>query len=248
MSTACFKLIQLTDLHLLADPAASYRQVDTRRNFLAALRLSQTLQPDLLLLTGDLAEDEQLTTYQWLYQQLQASQLNWQWLPGNHDNPDLMRSLRADTFYLETSHWQILGLNSHVAQLTAGRLSAVELQGLRQALTQPKPLLLALHHHPVAVGSTWKDSIGLENAAEFWQLLAGKPQVKLVIFGHVHQEFSGYHQQVRVLATPATSIEFTPLSAEFSLGAATPALRQICLLPDANHTTQVISAVDYLNI
>ena len=99
MTTNTFRLVQMTDLHLLADPQALYRGKATRTSFLEALKLACHLKPDLLLLTGDLAEDEQPATYQWLYQQLEASGLTWQWLPGNHDQPALMNELKPSDFY-----------------------------------------------------------------------------------------------------------------------------------------------------
>lgn len=215
--TNVFRLVQLTDLHLLDDPNACYRGKNTRANFLAALKLAKRLQPDLVLLTGDLAEDEQLATYQWLHQQLENSGLNWQWLAGNHDNPALMASFQPADFYQQTDHWQLLGLNSHWPNNTQGRLDAQQLERLKTALTNPKPLLIALHHPPVPVGSQWKDSLALHKAAEFWALLKDKQQAKLVIFGHVHQAFSGKHHHSQTLATPATSIEFTANSDQFAI-------------------------------
>lgn len=242
--TNVFRLVQLTDLHLLADPNACYRGKNTRANFLAVLKLAQHLQPDLLLLTGDLAEDEQHTTYQWLQQQLENSSLNWQWLPGNHDNPALMAHFKPTNFYQQALHWQILGLNSHWPNNTQGRLDTQQLEHLKTALTNPKPLLIALHHPPVPVGSQWKDSLALHKAAEFWALLKDKQQAKLVIFGHVHQAFSGKHHHSQTFATPATSIEFTANSDQFAISPSSqPGLRLIRLQTAGRFSSRVL----YLN-
>lgn len=236
-----FRVVQLTDLHLLADPCADYRGKNTRANFLAVLKLAKRLQPDLLLLTGDLAEDEQHTTYQWLQQQLKNSGLNWQWLPGNHDNPALMAHFKPTDFYQKTQHWQLLGLNSHWPNHTQGQLNAQQLERIQQALTNPKPLLIALHHPPVAVGSLWKDSLALHNTAEFWALLKDQQQAKLVLFGHVHQAFSGKHHHSQTLATPATSIEFTADSDQFSISPSSqPGLRFIRLQTAGRFSSRVL--------
>lgn len=235
------RVIQLTDLHLLADPNARYRGKDTRSHFLAGLKLAVRLKPDLLLLTGDLAEDEQLATYQWLYQQLNNSGLNWQWLPGNHDNPALMASFSPTDFHQQTLHWQILGLNSHLPNQTQGELDATQLERLQHALTNPKPLLIALHHPPVAVNSQWKDAIALQNSAVFWKLLNDQHHARLVIFGHVHQAFSSSQQQTNVFATPAISVQFTENSNDFAISpAALPALRLIRLKPKGIFTSRLI--------
>lgn len=235
------RLVQLTDLHLLADPKARYRGQDTRAHFLAALKEAKQLKPDLLILTGDLAEDEQLATYQWLYQQLENSHLNWQWLAGNHDQPQLMASLSPADFYQQTEHWQILGLNSHLPSATQGRLDDQQLERLKTALNNTKPLLIALHHPPVAVASQWKDKLALENSDEFWALLKNKPQAKLVIFGHVHQAFSQRKYHSLNLATPATAIQFTAEVDNFAIdNTALPALRLICLKPAGQYSTRLI--------
>lgn len=235
------RVVQLTDLHLLADPNALYRGKDTRSHFLAGLKLAVRLQPDLLLLTGDLAEDEQLGTYQWLYQQLKNSGLNWQWLPGNHDNPAIMASFQPTDFHQQTQYWQILGLNSHLPNQTQGNLDTTQLQRLQCALINPKPLLIALHHPPVAVNSLWKDAIALQNSAVFWKLLKDQNHARLVIFGHVHQAFSSSQQQTNVFATPASSVQFTEDSDKFAISpVALPALRLIRLKPKGVFTTRLI--------
>ena len=236
-----FRVVQLTDLHLLADAKARYRGANTRAHFLTALALTQRLKPNLLLLTGDLAEDEQLATYQWLYKQLTASGLAWQWLPGNHDNPSLMRQFSPSHFHQQTPHWQIVGLNSHLPNHTQGRLAPQELALLQQALNNPKPLLLALHHPPVSVNSQWKDAIALENAAEFWAKLKHQPQARLVVFGHVHQAFASKNYHSHTLATPASSVQFTADSNTFAISQlALPALRLIRLKPAGRYSTRLI--------
>ncbi|NLW04692.1 MAG: hypothetical protein GX029_05630 [Pseudomonadaceae bacterium] len=241
MTYHTFRLVQLTDLHLLANPETNYRGENTATRFLAGLAIAKRLNPDLLLLTGDLAEDEQLATYQWLYQQLEKSGLAWQWLPGNHDQPKLMAGLRPTDFYQLTEHWQLLGLNSHLPKATQGRLAKAQLEKLKLALSNPKPLLIALHHPPIAVNSHWKDALALENAAEFWSLLEDKNHAKLVVFGHVHQAFSCHKYHSHTLATPATAIQFTANSHSFTIdNSALPAVRLIRLKPAGRYSTRLI--------
>lgn len=241
MSKQAFRLVQLTDLHLLADPQANYRGVNTRTHFLTALKEAKRLNPDLLMLTGDLAEDEQWATYQWLYQQLKKSGLTWQWLPGNHDQPARMAYFSPTDFYLQTPDWQVLGLNSHQPKAAQGKLDTQQLERLKEALNNPKPLLIALHHPPLPVGSLWKDKLALENSTEFWRLLKDQPQTKLVVFGHVHQAFSQTKHHSLNLATPAASVQFTANSDKFAIDpTAQPALRLIKLKPAGFYSTCLI--------
>jgi 3',5'-cyclic-AMP phosphodiesterase len=238
------RVVQLTDLHLLADPQARYRGLDTRRRFLAALQLAMRLQPQLLLLTGDLAQDEASATYQWLHQQLQASGLNWYWLPGNHDAPLLMQHWAAPVFHHTTKHWQLLGLSSHWPGQAAGWLDSQQLHRLQQALSDPRPLLVALHHPPLQVNSQWMDSINLQNQQAFWQLVDKSDQqqrLKLLICGHVHQPLSRWRGHTRILASPATAAQFTPLQDEFSIdNQALPAIRLIRLQPGGCFSSRLL--------
>lgn len=235
------RVVQMTDLHLLADPEARFKGEDTRRRFLQALALTQQLAPDLLILTGDLAQDEAQDTYAWLHKQLQNSGLQWFWLPGNHDRPELMQGFAPPVFYHQTPHWQLLGLNTRLPGRPEGQLSETELERLQQALRCNKPLLLAMHHHPLQVNSRWMDAIALRNSETFWQLVDKNTVLKLLLCGHVHQPLSRKHQGVQVLASPATALQFTPLRNEFSINnKALPAIRLVRLLTDGVFSSRLL--------
>jgi Icc protein len=66
------QILQLTDLHLMADPNAALKGVRTRDSLNDVLRFVRELCQanewdfDYILITGDLAHDEQLATYETL--------------------------------------------------------------------------------------------------------------------------------------------------------------------------------------
>ncbi len=239
--TKPLRLVQLTDLHLMADSDALYRGVDSRSHFLAALQQALSLEPELLLLTGDLAEQVQPETYAWLYQQLQATGLAWQWLPGNHDSVELMQSFKPAHFELSLAGWQLLSLNTSLPGEAAGWLAASELERLSQALAAQRPTLIALHHHPLPVGSAWMDALGLKNAAALWEVLQAADQPRVLLCGHVHQAASWQHLGASVYATPATSVQFRPQVEQFQLATqAQPGLRWLDIQPSGHWQTQLV--------
>ncbi|HFE49117.1 MAG TPA: hypothetical protein ENJ21_07345, partial [Chromatiaceae bacterium] len=63
--------------------------IDTAASLLAVLELARPRiqQADLMLLTGDLAHDEALSTYRLLEQHIAPLGTDWRAIPGNHDNP-----------------------------------------------------------------------------------------------------------------------------------------------------------------
>ena len=70
-------------------------------------------------------------------------------------------------------------------------------------------------------------------------MLARYPQVKAVLWGHVHQEFDQQAAGIRWLATPSTCIQFTPRSADFAVEEKAPGYRWLRLYADGQLETGV---------
>ncbi|HXR02678.1 MAG TPA: phosphodiesterase, partial [Pseudomonas sp.] len=65
------------------------------------------------------------------------------------------------------------------------------------------------------------------------------PQVKALLWGHVHQEFDQLRQGVRLMASPSTCIQFAPQSEDFKLDSRAPAYRWLRLHDDGQIETAV---------
>jgi len=203
--------------------------------------------PDMILMTGDITHDETRQGYLNARPLLDPLQIPVHVLPGNHDAPDLMRdALNSEwinhQFQIIQGKWQILMLDSTVENSEGGMISASQLQQMQDCLEQQPELhaLICLHHQPVPIGSRWLDTMQVENGDEFLKLLQQYPQVKAVLWGHVHQEFSGQHEHIRLLSTPSTCKQFTPGSDEFSIDKNKGAgYRWLLLLDDGNIDTRV---------
>jgi Icc protein len=84
------------------------------------------------------------------------------------------------------------------------------------------------------------DAIGLQNREALFAILDRHPQVKLVVFGHIHQAFDRSRRGVRYLGAPSTCVQFSPNSDEFAIDAeAQPGFRLLTLYPDGNYETSV---------
>jgi len=245
-------LIHLTDMHLYADGKHKLKGVQTLASFRAVKSLAWQMfpSPNLLLLGGDLAQDELADTYRVLGDDL----LGWsdavRMTPGNHCSPSAMERTLFHTLSIPPmaeseitlDSWQIIPLNSHHAPSSPnGLLGETELTRLERLLQEntAEHLLLAMHHHPVPIGCPWMDAMMLEDADPFWELVDQNPKVRAVLFGHVHQEVDCYRGSVRLLATPATSIQFKPRSLEFVLDPLSPGFRSLQLLDDGSIQTTV---------
>lgn len=217
------RIVQITDCHLLADPDEPFKDIYPHRHLRAVLRLARKRVPHCrrVVLTGDLAHDEQLETYRALHEQLGDWAGRCRVIPGNHDDRAALRSVfvegAADAegpvdFAESVDGWRLLGLDTQSPADVHGCLGVDQLAWLAEQLrTHPlAPTLLFLHHPPVSVGSDWLDAIGLEEPAEFAELVSGSPQIRGIFAGHVHQEFAGRLAETPVFCTPATSTQFRP--------------------------------------
>jgi Icc protein len=239
---------QITDTHLFADPNQEQKGIVTAKSLQAVLERVKHLspQPDLLLLTGDLSQDETPESYQYLRSVLSPLAIPTYWIPGNHDDMSLMEQILAQdpifphkSFQLGT--WQFILLNSAVPSCVYGQLSTQILEWLEYQLQKANnsPTLISLHHPPLPVNSAWMDNISLQNSPDLLAILDRSPQVRLVIFGHIHQEFSRTRQGIHYLGTPSTGVQFAPNLQEFQLDSLPPGFRLFHLYPDGTWKTQV---------
>ena len=249
-STEPLRMVQFTDLHLLGDPAARLRGVDTGatwRAVLAAARRDLTTA-DLVLLTGDLTEYGEMAAYARLRRDLDASAVNGQtWaIPGNHDDPARLTARFRGTSGPRTAAiardgWQLLLLDSSVPGQSAGLLAGAQLDWLERRLSDApgRHALVVLHHPPLAIASPWLDAIALDNGAELLGLLDAHTNARGVLFGHVHQAFEKRRCGVRHFATPSTCVQFVPGTETPVVDPSPPGWRTLELFPDGRIRTRV---------
>ncbi len=220
------KLAQLSDLHLLTNPSEDRWGLNPQALFDQVLALAISQQPDALLLTGDLAHEEDLATYQRLQQQLEGYGLPILAIPGNHDNADLIEQTFGEPL-LDFDELTVIGLNSHIRGSDSGFLGDQEL-GRAEALIKAsdKPVLLALHHHPLEVGSAWIDELSLVDADAFNDLVKQQAnKITAVICGHVHQVFESDISGIPFYSCPSTNRQFKPGAKDFTTDDLMPGCR-----------------------
>ena len=252
-SDTTLRIAQLTDTHLFADASQTMLGCQTNQTFQRAIAKLQTLtpQPDLLLLTGDLSQDDSEESYEYLHDTIAPLNIPTYWLPGNHDQnlealfEILSESPCSPSKAIQQGGWQILLLGTMLPQQVQGRLAQEALDWLEEQLkSEPSlPTLVALHHHPVPIGSAWMDGIALENAEEFLAVCDRHPQIKLVLNGHIHQAFESDRQDVTFLGSPSTSVQFQAQQAAMALDESRgPGFRILDLETDGRFSTEVVWA------
>lgn len=248
-NTSSLLVAQISDLHLFADERQNLLGWNTWESLQKIMQQleSCTPHPELILLTGDLSQDETEASYQKIVQRFVTLGIPTYWIPGNHDHvPTMQRVLDQPPIFVDKSieegGWKFLLLNTNVPNQVYGALSSESLDWLELQLSATpaeQPTLLTLHHPPFWVGSPWLDKSGLQNTAAFFKVIDQYPQVQIVLFGHVHQEFQCMRRKVTYLSTPSTCIQFMPNSSDFALDNARPGFRLLWLHPDGTFDTRV---------
>lgn len=199
------------------------------------------------LITGDLIQDDSAEAYERFRELLLPLNMRMHCVPGNHDIRDLMRPVcsRPPFSYCareEVGNWLLLGLDSCVHGEAGGEVSDDELERLEStiAASQARHILVALHHPPIPMDSTWLDTVKLKNGEDVLQRLQQSGRVRLLVFGHVHQAYDGEHNGIRILGTPSTCRQFKPHSDEFAVDERPPAYRRIELSPDGSIEEELI--------
>jgi 3',5'-cyclic-AMP phosphodiesterase len=217
------RIVQLTDLHLTANPDGRSWRANVWTNFLAALEHVRTaLGPvDFLILTGDLANQRRPETYARLREAVAGWGERVRVLPGNHDQRELVRAAFSDrllsgsktlNFVTRAGDFRLIGLDTLRSGRVHGRLGEEQLAWLAGELGAARtPTLLFMHHPPVRVGTWWLDKDLLRDHESFRSIVRQAP-VRGIFCGHVHQETASRLDDAEVWTTPATAYQFKPHS------------------------------------
>jgi len=187
------RVAQITDIHLQAEIGSKLFGVDTAATLAEVIDAIRKLSPvpDLVIVTGDLADDGSKATYKRLREILTATNLPVYVLAGNHDDIDEMyESLVGGNIFfksmLKLDEWAFMFINSRVEGESFGWIDTHEQARLENNLNSVEdlPVLLALHHSPMQVCSS--AGCQLQNAGDFTGFVESFPGIKGIIGGHTH--------------------------------------------------------------
>lgn len=242
------RIVQLTDTHLKGYSGGTLLGLDTDHSLQAVvdLVLREYPVPDLLLGTGDLADSGAGDAYRRLIGYFDQITPDHYWLPGNHDLRDVMTDVagaRRLPGEIRIGNWQIVMLDSQLPGEVGGHLGNAELQRLEEALENAADAelysLLCLHHQPVPVGCDWLDEQMVSDARALFEIIGRYPRVRGLLWGHVHQEVDQRCEDLRLLCTPSTCVQFLPHQVDFAVDTLAPGYRWLELTPDGRMETAV---------
>jgi 3',5'-cyclic-AMP phosphodiesterase len=188
-------IAQVSDIHASPDN-------DNLSRFDRALVWLAHLNPDILVLTGDLIDEQCHEGYRLIADRLQQQTYPSLLLPGNADDRQQMRAVWgkhrwADDASGDALHFahqlgelRLIGLDSTLENETSGDVSG-HLAWLEKQFSDA-PSLLFLHHHVFASGIPTLDKTMCQGARELAELVRRVPNHLLAISsGHVHRPIAG---------------------------------------------------------
>ncbi len=212
-------IAQISDFHVVRYGHLAYGRVDTRymltRAVVALNRLEP--QPDLVVLSGDLAQSGDPAEYDALMAIL--AQLNAPIAPaaGNHDSRDALRAAFAGVaadfapspfiqYVLEFDALRVIVLDTVTAGSDAPGFCGVRADWFGEAqAASPTPALVVTHHPLFRTGVPWMDPDSLAWTDPIRRVVEAHPgRIAGFVCGHIHRAI---HTQV--FGAPASSCPST---------------------------------------
>jgi 3',5'-cyclic-AMP phosphodiesterase len=217
-------IAQLTDPHVRPPGKRAYGIADTNALLARAVDavLAFTPRPDLVLVTGDLADVGAREEYGTLRDQLDRLTMPVYVIPGNHDRRDKLRAAFAEQPWIHQHEhfiqyaiegWpvRLLALDTVVPGHAHGELCAERLAWLEARLAEvpDRPTLIMMHHPPFVTGIEHMDAINCVNGEELGSIVRRHPSIERIVCGHHHRPIQIRWQGTLVSVAPGIAHQVT---------------------------------------
>ncbi len=176
---------QISDSHLKRDAGSGDASPDEMLR--RAVALVADTNPDVLLLTGDIADDGSTAAYHRVATAVSVLGVPVLATSGNHDAPANVVATFDDVDEISIGGWRIFLVDTTIPVTEWGR---IDVPALLQRLgpADGPPTVLALHHPPITTSThPW---MRLEGADELVAALSARADVRVVLSGHLHEAFN----------------------------------------------------------
>jgi Icc protein len=222
-------IAQITDVHIGFDPMDADEFNQRRLRAVLGALADGPNQPDLLLLTGDLADHGDVASYERLKQAMADCPYPWLPLVGNHDeranfhtvfpgyaDGDGFVQYVRDCGDMRLVIVDTLDEGRHGGAFCAQRAAWLD---ARLAEAPETPTYIVMHHPPLTCGIEWMNTDPDEPWVQaFSAVLSGHPQVRGLICGHLHRSVTAAWQGRTVAicssTAPQVTADFTPIDSE----------------------------------
>ncbi|WP_457646379.1 phosphodiesterase [Profundibacter sp.] len=181
-----------------------------------------TMQPDLVLLSGDVTNDATRAEVLRAGEILAGLNSPLYLVPGNHDDRAVLWDVfgggavpaRADGFVnyvVNGADLRIIALDSVAQGHSGGMFCETRAAWLRAALADggDQPTVIFMHHPPLKCGVPETDQDGFEGADELGAIVAGYPNIQRILCGHIHLLTHARWNGTVVTTAPSMGMQLT---------------------------------------
>jgi len=202
--------IQISDSHIDNDKLVM--GIDTQANLGDIVSMISNKNYDALLISGDLAHNGTLESYQKLQKILNPIETKIYVLPGNHDDLSNLSQIFSQSYLCNfiLGCWEVITIDSVQVGKVSGRLNDEQLNSLSQQISSSsaKYIALCLHHPPVSMQSDWDDELSLENPEDLFAVIDQFDNIKAIMWGHAHQCYKSNRNGVKLFSCPSTALQY----------------------------------------
>lgn len=178
------RVVQISDLHLAADRDDGPQSPDVALD--ATVDAIAGGVVDLVLLTGDVADDGSPAAYRRVASIVERIGAPVLATAGNHDLPDELRNQFGATTRATLGGWRVVTIDTTIPGELHGRIDIGQLLA-ELGPDGAVPTVLAMHHPPISTSNhPW---FQLHGGADLVAFLAARRDVRVVLTGHLHEAF-----------------------------------------------------------
>jgi len=227
------RLIQITDLHISVEDDFPYT-IDVRKNFLKVLRAAKALQPDHIILTGDLCfDDGDESIYLWIKKHIDRTKIPYSVISGNHDNSDILaKAFGVEQFLTDGELYYAKKIGKKICLFldsSRGFHSIVQQKWLKRQMQSAKEdIVVFMHHPPFKVGVPFMDNKhALQDMKAIQKIMHNYDHNVTVFCGHYHVDKTIHSKNVMLQITPSCFFQIDQNAPEFKVDHHQIAFREI---------------------
>lgn len=216
------KIGQISDIHI-SENEGLIQGIDVRANFLKILKSESMKNLDLLVLSGDLAnENAEPGAYKFIAQIIKEFSVPCCIIPGNHDKFSIMQkffnfnSVSSKSCYYR---YDLYGKTIFFLDSACGFISNEQLDWLQAESSKVNSeIIVFMHHPPCFCGHKFMDlHYYLQNMCEVQQVLANIKNLTHIYAGHYHYQFTTHMGRQMVHVAPAGQFQIDPKMPYFNI-------------------------------
>ncbi|MDH3649086.1 MAG: metallophosphoesterase [Saprospiraceae bacterium] len=236
------RIALMTDPHTGSETDRPF-DIDLRKNFKDVLEKIVAVNPDLLVIGGDLClQDGDVNIYRWQRDLLNDTNLHYYIIAGNHDSPTHLSKVfdklpplqHGELYYSEQNHESLMLF----LDTSKGSMSGRQKDWLEAQLNKTENHTIIFMHHPPELMNVphMDERHFLRDKDEVMQILQTSHAPLHIFCGHYHVEKVVHLGNIHVHITPSCYFQIDANERDFYVDHTDIAYRVINLTPDRLET------------